>query len=438
MKKVLCCALGLSLFTVASAFASGYRIPEQSYNATAKAGANIASASGADAAYYNPAGAAWIKDGWLTQVDLSYIYLSPAEYNDSRSSLYNGQAKAENFLLPTLFFLTPSWKDFRFGLSFTAPYGLAKRWDDLYPKTTAEKFSLQVFDLNPTLTYALSDKFSIAGGVRMIYASATVMSNGTVDPTTGTTASRYLSGSTTEWGYNLAADLRPTKELNMAVTFRSRVDLNFTGDAILSGQIYNPALAGSPNGSGVFGNPYAGLPYSQIPPTVKTRGSVTVPAPAVLAFSIAYDFGKTTAELTVDRTYWSSYKYLDFSYDNPAVAKNPVISGAFSGKLNRDWHDTTAIRLGLEHKATDKLTLMAGVCYDESPAPDYTLGFELPDSDAWLFSLGARYAFTDNLEVGLGALYDAKRNRWVDNGTIDGEITNEAAILVSLGVQYRF
>jgi long-chain fatty acid transport protein len=44
-----------SILITGSAWASAYRIPEQSVDSVAKSGANIASSMDADASYYNPA-----------------------------------------------------------------------------------------------------------------------------------------------------------------------------------------------------------------------------------------------------------------------------------------------------------------------------------------------------------------------------------------------
>ena len=423
MKKTLSCLVVMSLFAAGSAFASGYRIPEQSANATAKGAANVASASAADAAYYNPAGGALLKDGWLTEIDFTYIHLTSSKYKDNRTPLYNGESREDDFLLPTIFVLSPKWHDLRFGFSVTAPYGLARRWDSPYPKTFAEKFSVQVYDFNPTVSYAINDKLAIAAGWRVLYAKATVMSNGTVGSTNvpgmGTvpiTASRALSGDTTEWGgWNAAIDFKPMKEWNWALTYRSHVDLNYEGDAILKTNI---------------------PPYNN----VATNGRVTVAAPAVLALSTSYTFfDKLTVELTWDRTFWSKYENLDFQYDQQLY--NPVLKGAF-GKVEKNWDDSDAYRLGLEYAVTKQWSLMGGLTYDKSPAPDASLGFELPDSDSWIFSLGTRYAINDDMEIGLGVLYDMKTTRSVNNtaqgGRVNGEFSDMAGILVSLGFQYRF
>ena len=173
MKKVISVLALASVFAAGSAFASGYRIPEQSSDSVAKAGAHIASSVGADSTYYNPANMSWADDAWLTEIDLNYIHLTTIDYTDARTSTMNGASETENFLLPTFFLVSPNYNDFRFGFSVTVPYGLAKRWNQPFPALSAKKFELQVFDINPTVSYEINKYLSIAGGVRLIASTAT-------------------------------------------------------------------------------------------------------------------------------------------------------------------------------------------------------------------------------------------------------------------------
>jgi len=419
MRKSFSVVALMSLFVAGSAMASGYRIPEQSLDSTAKAGANIASASSADTTYYNPAGMAFLDDTWHLEGTATYLHLTSIDYDDDRSSFLDGSSEDENFLLPTFFVVSPDYNNFRFGFSLTEPFGLQKRWqDDPFPRSKAEKFSLKVFEFNPTASYKFSDKFSLGGGVRMLYADATVMTNSlelaSASPLTqpfGNTL--HVSGDTTEWGYNLAVDVKPSENWNLAVTYRSNVDLDFkNGDVDFS----------MPN----FVHPLLG----PMPISFSTEGDVTVPAPAVLAFSAAYSFDQWTFDLTVDQTFWSEYEELDFDFDLP-VAGNPP-------PVDKDWDDTTCVRLGVEYRLDPKVTLMGGIAYDENPVPEENLSFELPDSDAWLFSFGVRYKQSDNLEYGVAVLYDYKEERDVDNDEIEGEFSNASAFLLSLGLSYKF
>jgi long-chain fatty acid transport protein len=412
VKKSIAVAALAALLAAGSAAASGYRIPEQSVDSTAKAGANIASAAGADASYYNPANMAWMAaDKWQVEGDLTYIHLPSISYDDNRSSAYNGESEKENFLLPTLFLVSPDYNNFRFGFSVTGPYGLAKRWEQPYPRTFAEEYSLKVFDINPTVAYKFCEYFSVAAGPRLLYSSAEVSSNGVVSPK-GYTAVRDMDGDTTELGWNVALSARPTKDLNLAVTYRSEVDLDLDGDATLSTNLPVPAAS------------------------VASGGSVSVPAPAVLALSGAYTLDKLTVELTWERTFWSDYENIDFQYDT--VLTNPVLYNVFDVPKDKNWDDSDSYRLGLSYALNEVWTLMAGFGYDKNPIPDSTLLFDLPDSDAYLYSVGARYRVNSQMEVGAGYLYDDKESRSVVNENLNGTFTDSSAHLLTVGLTYTF
>jgi long-chain fatty acid transport protein len=405
MKKTITVLALASVFAAGSAFASAYRIPEQSFDSTAKAGANIASAQHADASYFNPANMSWGENAWQVEVDAQYIHLSAIKYTDDRSSFYDGKTKTENFLLPTLFVESPDYSNFRIGFSITEPYGLAKRWDGVYPSTFAKKFELKVFEFNPTVSYKINKYVSVAAGARLLYSKAKYNTSGDLIG-----VAQKMDGDDTAYGYNVALSVRPDSNSNISVTYRSNVNLKLDGTADFSG---------------AYG-------------TSSADGKVKVPAPAVLAVSGAYTFfNNLTVELTWDRTYWSKYKNLDLNFDT--TSPYTVIFGAPTAK---NWKDSSAYRISVTYKTTPALDLMAGFAYDETPMPKDTLGFDLPDSDAYLFSLGGRYKITSQVSVGLGMLYDMKSNRSVNNladgGHADGEFKNASALLVSAGLTYTF
>ena len=415
MKKTISVVALASLVMAGTAYGSGYRIPEQSADSTAKAGANVASALSADASYYNPANMSWIKhDGWMVEGDFSYIHLTEIDYDDNGAVpglSSDDKTKDENFFIPTGFIVSPDYNGFRFGLSATAPFGLAKRYEPgSWGATFAEKFSLKVIEINPTVSWKLEEYFSLAVGVRALYSQATVMSNGLL-PAGPIQSSRYVDGDTLDFGWNVAMSMKPTEESNISVTYRSNVDLNFEdGDVIIT-------QAGSP--------------------TINTRGDVTVPAPAVFTISGSYDFDRLTVELTIDRTFWSDYKSLDFEYE----AAIPFPSSLFFDDPSaKDWNDVNAYRIGLEYRYSDALTLMGGFAYDENPIPAGKVAYELPDSDAWIFSVGARYALDEKSEVAIGLLYDYKESRDIvsDNTLVNGEFSGAAAFFGTIGYTYKF
>jgi long-chain fatty acid transport protein len=406
MKKTISVLALTSIFAAGSAMASGWRIPEQSVDSTAKAGANIASSTRADTSYYNPANMSWMADKWHTEVDLTWIYLSSIEYEDSRSPLYNDESEEENFLLPTAFFVSPEFYGMHFGLSLTAPAGLSKRWNG-FGAAVAKEFSMTVYEVNPSLSYAIGDMVSVAAGARMVYADATVESDASG---LGMNLSRQLEGDTLEWGWNVALAVKPTDKLNISATYRSKVDLDFedTANLNLMGYLVSP------------------------------EATVSVPVAAVFALSVAYDvLDNLNVEFTWDRTFWSDYDKLDFDH-NPEIPGNP-----YEPALIRDWDDTDAFRIGITYGLNDKIDLMAGFGYDSNPVPDDKIDFSLPDSDAWLFSFGMQYAVSENLDLGIAALYDYKEERDADSvpdSATDpyGTFTNASAFLLTVGLNYRF
>lgn len=410
MKKRISMLALATLFAATSAQASGYRIPEQSVDSTAKAGANIASATRADAAYFNPANMSFMEDRWMVQGNMSYIHLTKIKYDDSRKSAFDAESEDENFILPTFFAVSPSYNDFRFGLSITSPNGLSKRWkdDNTFARSASKEFSLKTAEINPTVSYAFSDAFSVAVGVRAFWADAT-LTNDLFD----------FTDDTWEWGYNLAAAIKPTEDTNISVTYRSNIDLDWS----VSDAVY-PHRFG--NGAG--------------------RASAGVPSPAVLALSTSFKpIDKLTVELTVDRTFWSEYEDLTIKNDGytfPGSPYNPYVS-------EKKWDDTDAFRIGLTYEYSETLSLMGGFAYDSDPIPEKNIGYELPDSRAWIYSAGFQYKYTENLEFGMAVLYDYKEERKATNSpitptargmvsSVDGEFTNASAWFVTAGINYKF
>ncbi len=389
-------------------YAGGYQIPESSLNAIALSAANVANAHGADAAYYNPANMIWMDDVNTLSADLTMILLTEIDYEGSfRGDGVNHtiNSEEETFAMPTLHYVSPKIGNVRLGLSMLSPGGLSKRWESQPGKSISDEFSLTAIELNPSIAFALGDKVSLAFGLRVIYSEGVVKS--------ASTASRDMTGDSLNYGYNLALSYRPTSALKMAVTYRSNIDLKEEGDATL----YFPDN-GDYSGDVVY----------------KGDATVTVPIPAKLGMAVAYTFPtETTVELTVDRTYWSSYKTLDFDY----VGSIGVLTPVFDDPIAKDYEDVYAFRLGITQEL-DQWTLMAGYVHDESPIPEATLGFELPDSDGDAYSLGVRYDIDEAWNVGIAGLYSKKDSRDVSNDTIDGTFTNAAVYMVSAGVEYKF
>lgn len=411
---------GIALSAVVSSvvMAGGYKIPEQSLNSMALGAAYVAHTMGADTAYFNPANMAFMEDKQYIEGAITLAHLPSNEFS---LGAFSGESEEENLPIPNLHYVANAMGDFRWGLSLVAPGGLTKRWESAFQQASAEEFTLKVVELNPSMSYKIADNLAIAAGLRLIYSEGIVKSNGAAfsqaigNPRAN--VAREMEGDSIDFGYNLALAYKPTTDTSFAVTYRSNVDLNEEGEATLSagGQVI-----------------YHG------------DASVSVPLPAALniAFSKTWE-DKFTLEFNYERTFWSAYETLDFEYGGANIGP---LTAIFDDPVVRDWKDTNTYRLGATYKMTDDLTTMFAFAIDETPVPVAHIGFELPDSDAKIFSMGFRYQQTENLSWGAAFLYTSKKSIAIkagENTTVnptagDAKFTEGGAFLSTIGMAYEF
>jgi long-chain fatty acid transport protein len=404
------------------AFGAGFQIPNQSLKAIGSAGANIAFTPGPDSAYYNPANMSFLEDRWQAETSLTTLWLPEVEYTDNRSALFDGSSDSEVFFMPQVHVSSRNYNDFHFGFSLTYPYGLAKSWDQPYPAATTRLFSLFVVEANTSLSYSVCDNFSIAAGLRAIYGEGEVENGITNPPFIGlaplTSLSRKMDGDDLELGYNLAVTVKPTPSWRLAATYRSEVDLDLAGDAELL------ALAG--------GFPLAGYDGA---------GALSLTLPAVFSLATSYSFGDLTLEMAWSRTFWSEIESLDFRYDQSFLG---TLFDGFDRAVVKNWDDSDALRFGLSYQLSRQLLTTAGFAIDDTPVPEHSLGFELPDSDGYMYGLGLLYTRNDRLKLGVSYMYYHTTSRNVTNTQaaglpgIDGSFDKGGAHALTLGLITSF
>ena len=412
--------LALSAIACSVVMAGGYKIPEQSLNSMALGAAYVAHTSGADTAYFNPANMSFMADKQYVEGAITLANLPENTY--TLGAPVSGHSEEENILIPNFHYVSNAIGDFRWGVSMTAPGGLTKRWETPFQKASAEEFTLKIIELNPSMSYKVAENFSIGAGLRVIYSEGIVKSNSAdaaaLNPRVPS-ASRDMDGDTVEFGYNLALAYKPTSDINMALTYRSNVDLKEEGSATI-----------------------AAAPYGTL---YKGDASVEVPLPAALNLAISKTWNnKFTLEFNYERTFWSAYETLDFDYTGAGSAFVPP---AFDNPIERNWKDTNTFRIGATAVLDNKFTVMMGFAIDEAPVPTENIGFELPDSDAKIFSMGFRYQQSENLSWGMAFLYDSKETLSLTKGAHSdprsvlnsgGSFGGGGAYLTTVGMSYEF
>lgn len=412
---------GLALSAVASSvmMAGGWKLPEQSINSMALAAAYVAHTTGADTAYYNPANMSFMGEKHYFEGGLTLVHLPSNVY--TLGGPLSGESESEDLLVPNFHYVSAPMGDFRWGVSLTVPGGLTKRWETPYQKLSAEEFTLEIIELNPSLSYKIAEDLSIAAGVRLIYSEGIVKSDGAdfaaITNNPQANIARDMDGDSIDFGYNLALTYKPASDINVAVTYRSKVDLEEEGTAKLSA-----------GGQTVYNG----------------DASVSVPLPAALNIAISKTWNNTfTLEFDYERAFWSAYKELDFNYGGANIGP---LTPVFDDPKARDWDDVNIFRVGATVKMDNKITTMFGFSIDNSPAPVETLGFELPDSDSKNFSMGFKYQQSENLSWGAAFLWSSKEEISVAPGVntdinpvgATGRFSEGGAFLTTIGVAYEY
>ena len=94
------------------------------------------------------------------------------------------------------------------------------------------------------------------------------------------------------------------------------------------------------------------------------------------------------------------YETLRVNFDNDPT-------GVLSRPSAKNWHNSSTFRLSGEYRfLNDSLPVRVGLVWDQSPAPDSTLGPELPDMSRWVVTAGIGYRYKPlGLKADLGWVF---------------------------------
>jgi long-chain fatty acid transport protein len=373
--------------------------------------------------YYNPAGLSGLDgvrvSGGATIIAPRSSFRGPFPSSTpfpGNQRKYN--MEKQNFFVPN-FYASYQIKDgLTAGIGVYAPFGLGTKWDqDWVGRTEAIETSIETIFVQPTVAYTLPEfgigKVKVGAGL-MIAAYGHVQLSRAVENFAVQDDVFALDGELEQpaVGYNLGLMFEPNDIVTLGFTYRSKVEVEFSGDAD-------------------FGT----LPNSLFPNGASGGTTLELPANWVAALNV-----NATNDLSFEVDYvwwgWSSYDELVIEFDQtiPAFGSDQLAS-------ERGYEDSWQIRLGSEYQdaGVEGLDLRAGIAYDESPLPTRYMDPTLPDSDRWLFSGGLTYDITPNLSVDAAYIFiraKERTNRVSENG-LHG-VYNTYANLPSLGFTAKF
>lgn len=391
------CALGLPQ----AAGAEGFAINEWSAEGVAMGGARMFAEGDAANVAYNPAS--------ITKVDgeafkVSATYLSPHGeydlYNENGDVIDSGTNRVHFGFAPGTYYVKKLNDKDWFGIGTFSRFAMVSEFErDSRVSTNAFVSRLDGVSITPTFAHKFDNKWSAAVGAEINYVRLTMEKNAGWDDKYGSLIPTHTKGESYALGWNAAANYAFDEKNEIGVVYRSRIKHSMEADF----NAYN-IMAGSTNIGNRNGDAY---------------GEVTLPDSWHIGYNHKFD-DKTRVELNAVRTNWSTYDALNINVSGTGLPNFDKVHAS-----PKNWEDGWRYAIGVEHKLSDKYTLMAGFAYDESSIPYDGGDFMVPTGNRKTYSIGARYNDKDQtLAIALG---------WMDVGDLQFKFRSEGDIAANGG-----
>lgn len=394
--------------------ASGFENTGVGWKARAMGGAFRAVADDWTAAYYNPAGYAWIKDnqaggnsafvhfrdGITPNYTLGGIADSTGYFNGRE--IYN---KYEILSNPSAGAIVraPVWGETVFGFSIYEPFDQNTTWslyrplraynDTLDAYVPSDQFlnnlDVVAFQLTAAREF-MKDKLSIGLGVQLLRADL-VYNNVSLraNPLHDSVASRSLnyrpydqvpefsSQDGKGWGFGLRAGAlwKATNRLNVGFTAALPFDITIKGDASLSYLMpyIRSAIASGSILPGSVNYLFAAGQHLGVKGDFNTK----LRLPPSLGVGFAYSVNdKLTVDLDAEYTLWSRFKGFEFNYSALTSTAKAMDSASVVDWFKADlaspvsYKNAAKVALGGIYEFNKSLTFMAGTFMDQSANKD--------------------------------------------------------------------
>lgn len=362
-----------------SGWAAGFAILQQGTAAMAQGNAFVAQADDPSAIFYNPAG--------LTQLRRPQLYGLTVFSSTNRAYVsplgsYT-TAKHKIFAIPALYGVLPVHERLVLGLGIFSPFGLGTTW----PPTWAGRYlgtisNLQTININPVAALKVTENFSIAVGLNVLYSTVNIQRRTIVGPLTELKSD--FDGDGTGFGYNFGLLYEPFQGVKLGLAYRSAIRVNHKGD----------------------------VKVAQLAPV---NGQAEVVFPPSLTWGVAVSYWRPLVlEVDVTWTGWSTYDYLRLDLNPPLPPATAAII------QEKRWRDAWAFRFGGNYEIKPGLKVRAGYIYDLTPVPSSTFDPTIPDANRHIFTLGGDWQIRQ-FTLGFAYNYILSENRSKANTlTING------------------
>jgi long-chain fatty acid transport protein len=420
-------------WSIASFAGGGFALPGVGSKALNMGGAFRALADDWSAAFWNPAGLAYLPSSEFT-MNLYSLNFRP-EYapnitlggsSNSYSFGYPDEAYFPDdraFFLPSFsgFYKFAQVESFTGGVAFYVPYKLESQWDLYEPPSGFDntvvyprfdhRTDILVWDLHPTVAKSfMEDRLSLGFGLS-IQRSDFELRRTVLVPTIYPRpydffpVDAYMKTDGWGVGFNAGILYKASDKLQFGFSYLAPIEMDLSGSIEL--EMYLPFIPTT--GSGILG----GTGYFK-----DGDFETTLPLPGEVGVGLMYRPGeKLTFAFDISSVNWSRLDQIDTKdmiltpdEENPGV----MILGVRETELPFNWDNITRFSLGAEYSLREGLFVRTGYFFEQSPIPDETFTLLIPDvGDKHSFSLGLSYQ-VNSLEFGYDYQMITHRKRDVE------------------------
>ncbi len=398
------------------AMASGFQIREDSIQAMSRSHAGSGSDWGDAAVVANNPAAMTLFGASTFQTDLTAIDLHGTFSGGGHDAIGaplsggNGGDGGDTAPVPAFHAIFPFGNGFVLGASVTAPFGLKTQYDPGWVgRYQALKSDVKAVDFTLAGAYKFNDAFSL--GASLIYQRFDAELTNAVDfgaimaaPPFGlfpvftpqsADGTAQIKGNDSSWGWDVGMLFSPSKDTNIGLNYRSKINHDIGGKAYFNVPSTVQAILGLA-GTSAFSN---------------TAAFTSVSTPSVFTFSISQKLSDTfTLSADIERTNWSSLQNLVVLFGNAT----PTAVEQFH------WKNTTSFAIGMDWQFDPHWTLRAGYGHDQTPTNDTWRDPRLPDGNRNLYSIGLGWQPNDNVNWNIGFSHIAVDTPTVNNLSATG------------------
>ncbi|MDH5388343.1 MAG: outer membrane protein transport protein [Gammaproteobacteria bacterium] len=400
-----------------SAFAGGYRVALQGQKALGMGHTGVAMTDSSEAVFFNPAAMTFLENdmdvsGGITLID------SVIKYQNQTA---NVAAETDNPMgTPVSFYISQRENEkLSYGLGIYTPYGNAVEWQkDWAGSHLVNNIELHAIYIQPTISYKLSDDFSVGFGPTIVSGSVDFnrnLSTSLIDANGDRSNVTLKASNVTAIGYNVGFLVKPSNDLSVGISYRSKVVLNARDESA----------------------DFANIPASLQAAYFDTTFNADLVLPAELTVGVSYNLNSDLVlALDINRTYWSAYENLDVQFNNAAgTSLNP-----------RNYNDANIVRLGAQYAMGEDLTLRAGMYFDNSPIGDGYYTPETARADSVGYTAGASYKVSKQMELDFSFLmltfdeFNGSYDYYDQSGTLvsfSGDYASSVTT-IGFGLNYKY